>query len=321
MAPRIRTLSRYLSLLLPAGIAASALFAGCSNGSASDDPGCNPLTGCVDGQTPGGACQSNRQFFESQVWAPVISTTCMKCHSDGGSAVEAGAKLSFQSAGYPNFLDNNLATALQFSLEKTGDSIKLLEKPLGGLGHGGGAVLQADSPEYAALKELVRRFQSGDPCPDSTLSGADDVVLLTPGATLRKAAIDLGGRLPTGDEDAAASQAGEAGDAGLDAALNTLFSEDTFYKRLREMFNDVLLTDKYLGEEVRVDTNEKVYPQIDRFRNDDNPAYGEYSQYRDALRREMGSEPMNLIEFVARNDRPFTEILTADYTAVTPWLA
>lgn len=321
MVPRTRTLSRYLSLLLPAGIAASALFAGCSNGSPSDDPGCNPLTGCVDGQTPGGACQSNRQFFESQVWAPVISTTCMKCHSDGGSAAEGGAKLTFQSAGYPSFLDNNLSTAQTFSLERTGDKIKLLEKPIGGLNHGGGQVLDPDGREYAALKELVRRFQSGDPCPDSTITGADDVLLLSASATLRKAAIDLGGRLPTADEDAVASQSGDAGEQGLDAALNTLFSEDTFYARLREMFNDVLLTDKYLNEEVRVDTGSNVYPKIDRFRNDKNEEYGQYKDYREQLRREMGSEPMNLIEYIARNDRPFTEILTADYTAVKPWLA
>ncbi len=314
MAPRIRTLSRYLSLLLPAGIAAAALFAGCSNGNASDDPGCNPLTGCVDGAV----CQSNRQFFESQVWAPLMSQQCMKCHNGGGQAEEQGAKLTMQSAGYPNFLDNNLETLKAFSLERTGDKIKLLEKPIGGLGHGGGQVVKPDSPEYAALKELVNRFQNGDPCPDSSIASASGVTQLTASATLRKATIDLGGRLPTDAENASVSQEGAAGEQALDAALDALFKEDTFYVRLREMFNDVVLTDKYVGNEIQMDTGPSMYPSMDRFRNDKNPQYGDFSQYRDDLRSAMGSEPMNLIAFVARNDHPFTEILSADYTVVTP---
>src|SRR5690606_20876925 len=37
----------------------------------------------------------------------------------------------------------------------------------------------------------------------------------------------------------------------------------------------------------------------------------------EALRR----EPLELLRFIVRNDRPFTEILTADYTMVSPYTA
>src|SRR5205085_6082169 len=41
------------------------------------------------------------------------------------------------------------------------------------------------------------------------------------------------------------------------------------------------------------------------------------ADYRKAL---LG-EPMKLIEYIVRNDRPFTEIVTADYIMVSPYSA
>jgi hypothetical protein len=35
----------------------------------------------------------------------------------------------------------------------------------------------------------------------------------------------------------------------------------------------------------------------------------------------IAKEPLNIITYVVKNDRPFTEILTADYTVVNPFLA
>ena len=40
-------------------------------------------------------------------------------------------------------------------------------------------------------------------------------------------------------------------------------------------------------------------------------------QYREAMRR----EPLELVAHIVRNDRPFTEIVTADYIMVSPYFA
>ena len=45
------------------------------------------------------------------------------------------------------------------------------------------------------------------------------------------------------------------------------------------------------------------------------------SEYVHAVSREMGESPLELIAYVVNNNRPYTEILTADYTLVGPKMA
>ena len=59
--------------------------------------------------------------------------------------------------------------------------------------------------------------------------------------TARKAGIVLAGRVPTDDELAKA-----AADGGLEALVNALTHEELFYDRLREIWNDALLTERGL---------------------------------------------------------------------------
>ncbi len=314
MIPLPRKFSRYLTPILAAGIASAVIFAGCSGDDAEQSTGGSP--------TGPGACQSNRAFFESQVWASFMSTRCAKCHTPDGEAVnEKGAKLVLQTASYPNFLDANLASLQEASNEKFGDKIKLLAKPLGELEHGGGKILEADSPEHRALQELVKRFQSGDPCPDARIASVDGVVMMTSAETARKAAIDLGGRLPTAEEEAQVSAEGEAGEQALDAFLDRLMTEETFYERLREIYNDLFLTDRFLsygGAAIDfMDTN--VYPGLEPYRNDEKPEYN--SPDRPKINRALAKEPLNLITYVVKNNKPFTEVLTANYAVVNPFLA
>jgi len=303
--------SRCLSLFLPVGISAASLFAGCSDG--DDKEG---------GNTAANACLSNRRFFESQVWASFMSQKCARCHTPDGEAVnEKGAKLVLQTASYPNFIDTNLAALQQSSNEKFGDKVKLLEKPLGGLDHGGGQVIAPGGPEHLALQELVKRFQSGDPCPDTSIASVDGVTMSTTASLGRKAAIDLGGRLPTADEEAALVE-GAAGDQALDAMLDKLMTEETFYKRLREMYNDLFLTDRFLsygGAAIDFMDTENMYPALAPYRNGEAPEYS--SDKRPKINEALAREPLNLITYVARNDKPFTEILTANYAVVNPYLA
>jgi hypothetical protein len=306
MIPPTRRFSRYRNAWLGAGLVTASLFAGCSGDEKKEEGGA------------ASACLSDRAFFESKVWASFMSEKCARCHTPDGEAVnEKGAKLVLQTASYPSFLDANLESLRQASNEKFGDKIKLLEKPIGGLEHGGGPVLEPGGPEHQALQELVRRFQSGDPCPDARVASIDGVELLSGPETARKAAIDLAGRLPTGDEEASAKD-----DAALDAFLDKLMTEETFYERIREIYNDLFLTDRFLsynGAAIDFMDTKDMYPSLAPYRNDQAPEYS--SPDRPRINRAIAKEPLNIITYVVKNDRPFTEILTADYTVVNPFLA
>src|SRR6185369_10494374 len=111
-------------------------------------------------------CLSTRTYFEQNVWSAFMSTTCTKCHAPDGVAVtKSGAKLILEPAAYPGFIDKNLDTLREVTKIEDEGSSELLQKPLGKMAHGGGAVLKDDSPEYKALTELVDRFgASGDSC-------------------------------------------------------------------------------------------------------------------------------------------------------------
>jgi hypothetical protein len=310
---RGRSIARCLSLLLPMGVVAASLFAGCST--KSDD-------GSEDAEA--NACLSNRQFFERKVWGAFMSQKCAKCHTpDGEANADKATDMVVQSASYPGFLDTNLAQLSIVARTDVDGQSKLLQKPLGKLAHGGGVQLTEDSAEYAALVEMTARLKSGtDPCPGSAVAALPAIQLLDGPSTLRKVTIDLGGRLPTDDALAAVAKPGAEGDAALDAQLDALMTEEVFYDRLREMFNDLLLTDRFLeygGAMVDAIDDKKLYPGLTPYKNGCDT--DECKAFRYQINRGIAREPLELIRYVVRNDRPFTEILTASYALVNPYMA
>lgn len=267
-----------------------------------------------------GGCVSNRTYFEKEVWSPFMSVTCTKCHTPDGIAVaEKNAKLVLQPPTYPGFLDANLETLKEVSkIEYEGKS-ELLLKPLGKMGHGGGPILKEGSSEYKALTELVERLGKGDnSCPDQPNDALSYVKTLDAPSTLRKASLDLVGRLPKPEEkDAVVS----GGDAALDAALDGMMKEDAFLERIDEIFNDIILTDRFITSD-RAAINfldADQYPGIGPYRDQNNPLYNDPKH--NLVNYSIGREPLNLINYIIKNDRPYTEILTADYTVVNPYLA
>ena len=82
-----------------------------------------------------------------------------------------GAKLELMPAGYPGFLETNLARLREYSnIEYDGTPV-LLRKPLGELEHGGRKVFAdgTGDPGYQVLAQLVSTFGSGDAC-ETTVS-------------------------------------------------------------------------------------------------------------------------------------------------------
>lgn len=275
-------------MLAAASVAAGAMgFAGCSSDGAS------------------GACVSDAEFFAQQVWAQTLSQKCIGCHNPQGAARESGLVLSGSSEA--GFLDRNFQIVKNAaSLQQDGVS-QILVMPTGGTAarkHPGGVIFEKGSADYAALEELVARFNEPTACETNVSGTFAGALLATPVETLRKATLALSGRLPTAEEEAAVER---GGDQSLDPILDKLMTEEAFYDRLRQIYNDMLLTDLYLGNEDAVqllgDNNPYYNPYW--YEGETDPAalqkYGAtsaddlYFKLRDWTNRGVAREPLELI--------------------------
>lgn len=279
------------------------------------------LSGAGASCSGGDECLSTRSFFEQNVWSGFMGQKCGKCHTpDGPAIMEKNAKFVLQPASYPGFVDANLANIKEISkIEYEGKS-ELLLKPIGQMSHGGGAVIEEGSNEYNTLVELLDRVAANEEsCQEAPSTTLSSVLLASPSSTLRRAALDLVGRLPTDEEKAAVKKGGEA---ALDKAIDGFMKEDAFYERLREIYNDVFLTDRFISnyDAEAIDfMNTEAYPGVGPYRDSDNPAY--HSPDRPLINRAIAREPLDFIAYVVKNDKPYTDVVAGDYTVVNPFSA
>lgn len=287
------------------------------NGNDDDQPGMT-----APGQTPGqngdltdttdgpNGCTPSDRFFMREVWAPAVQTSCYGCHNEQGAARDSDFLLYNQ--GWGNYIDLNMQVLTEFAqTSRDGESVLLL-KPLGRVSHGGGAVITEGDDVYNRLKAFVDRSGGEETCAEANDEDFyQDVLFLDNAQTMRKATLSLAGRVPTQAEL-------DGGD--IDAVLESVMTEDAFYQRLTESYNDMLLTDMYLQGSAAVDLlDEDLFPNARYFEDiqDDDAR----NQERDRVNDGIARETIELIKHVIRNDRPYTEIITANYTMVNPFSA
>ena len=280
------------------------------------------------------------RFFDQEVWAKVGERTCLKCHNENGDAADSGFILlnpEEQANRGGKGAEHNRAVFESAAKAREGDQSRLLLKITGGLDHGGGEVLKADSTGYRILERLVRRLHKHDApasgllADDSsekseydTLPFFDGVTMISPSRLLRRVTLSLAGRLPSADELATVAQGGPT---ATDAILDKIMLEDAFYERLKEGFNDIFLT-------VGIEDNAETILSYEHFentrlwyQNHDFSQLPEAERERagwklaDIYRQALLREPLELIAYIVRNDRPFTELATADYIMVSPYTA
>jgi hypothetical protein len=157
-------------------------------------------------------------------------------------------------------------------------SSRLLQKPLNLLPHGGGQQLSPGSDEHEILLQWATLVATGQHC-----SAQADVRLvpLPANELLVRAAMDLRGRRPLpGELDAV-----EVDAAAYDGIVDRYLHSPEFLDAVKDLYDDALLV---------------------RREDDDDQARDEtWAIYGEAL---------ELIAWIVGNDRPFTEIGTADYT-------
>ncbi|HSC86933.1 MAG TPA: DUF1592 domain-containing protein, partial [Polyangiaceae bacterium] len=262
------------------------------------------------------SCNGTRSYFEETAWPEVLAENCADCHTPGGPAGAEGARFELLPSGYPGFIDTNLERLERFAnTEYEGTSVLIL-KPLGELDHGGGKRLKKDSAEYATLERLVRMVQEGDSCKETiTTPEFPDVELAGPAGTFRKAALHLAYRLPSADES---EQLEAAGEDALPDLIDGLLQEEAFFSRLKDVFNDRLLTDRYTNFNAAAVNllNEEMFPESgepwDALEDD---------VLKTKINTAIAREPLELIAHLVRTGKPFTELVTADYTMVNPYSA
>ncbi len=277
-----------------------------------------------ESEAPGEDCVDNAAFFQKEVWKGVLAPACFSCHSAQGAAKDSA--LVYQQGDQVGASAFNLAQFGEMAaFEKDGTSVVLL-KPTAEISHGGGKLMEVGDEAYETLEAMIERIANPVSCGESgpVNAGFDGVSLFDPHSTLRRAAIALAGRVPTPEEIEAVE---EGGLAAVEASLDRMLREEAFYVRMAEIFNDLLLTDKYIGGSRAVNLlDQEQYPNIKWYdlddaleRAGDDPSL--LSAARQHTNRSVAREPIDLMLWILRNELPFTELVTADYMVVNPFSA
>lgn len=271
-------------------------------------------------------CINDEDFFAQEVWAKALSPVCYSCHNSQGSGADSDLVLVSNSS--PNYLQTNRESLTYVaSLQIDGESL-VLRKPTGLDGHGGGAVIDEDSDAYSALKGFVERLDNpvleceGE---EETSDADTQLILASPTASLRKITLSMLGTLPSADHYRRVQNGGEA--ALTQVVGEILTGTDQGYKqnteelvtdRLMQIWNDKFLTDKYMSGGTAIQASDyDRYPNIYYYQSASENMY----DIRDNINDSIAREPLELMRYVFIEDKPWSEILTADYTMVNDWSA
>ena len=267
-----------------------------------------PLTVAIEAEVTEAASLT---FFRSNISSPIIQSNCIGCHVSGGPA--GGTPLVYVTNGVEGFQDTNYNTLLEYIKNVPNGSSKILSRPQG-IGHGGGAVLATESAGFADWSQFVSSVQNevaGNGSNVQSIFAA--VAKMDNEQTLRKAALLYAGRLPTEQEIASVSGGSEA---DLALAVRALMSGEGFESFLMETANDRLLTEAFSTSLFGI-VNRAYYPNSYQYYQVPGPIGSDKRLTSEAL----AQEPLRLVSHVVTNERPYAEVLTADYIMVNPYSA
>ncbi|NKB33677.1 MAG: DUF1588 domain-containing protein [Pseudomonadales bacterium] len=253
-------------------------------------------------------------LYLSNVSDPIIQTRCIVCHTVGG--VAQNSDLVYVNSSTPDYQSINYNSLMDYIANAPSGSELILSKPQGLSSHGGGVQLTPGSEDlsaWAAFVEAAIAETTGGVGGGEGSSYIFDAVVKTDNEeALRKASLLFAGRLPTDAELAAVSGGTEE---DLRQAIRALMNGDGFSEYLIESANDNLLTEAFVFN---------LFNIVDRFHYPNSEQYfmsqGNRTE-RLLVSGALALEPMMLIDHVVSNERPYSEILTADYIMLNPYSA
>ena len=292
-----------------------------------------------DNRSQEGLCETDTAFMANRAWPNVLSQ-CASCHHDGGlagqtafilensqSALEANyAAMNAYNNGYPNWL---------------------LDKPMArNVSHDGGVIFQDGDDSFVIMSDLLARFDTPitscetDNNETNNTSSLDTANLLSkltlasPSQSFRQAALLLAGRLPNEAELALITE------DNLKTHIRDLMSGPEFEAFLMEAANDQLLTLKWAGSRtpgLSALNGEHFYPQVnsrispleeavtqlqEQGSSDEVIQAAQYTLWETIKQTNLAlaQEPLRLINHVVKMERPYSEVLTANYILVNPYI-
>ena len=246
--------------------------------------------------------------------SPVVQDKCVTCHVEGGAS--SHTRLVFHPSSEADHEALNLRVFEDFLDQVADGADRILEK-IRGVGHGGGVQIAEDSEDYAPFERFLALLEDEQTRALTPETLFDTVRLAGPRKTLRRATLIFGGRVPT------AAEYESIAEVGLRSAIRNVMDGDAFHDFLIRGSNDRLLTDGVMDEVL------PFYGTFVEFTNGrirrceiGNAGSGEFGLGW-ANRAEQGARraPLELVAHVVENDRPYTEILTADYIMANPFAA
>lgn len=256
-------------------------------------------------------------FYAANVESPLVQDRCVVCHVENG--LSGNTDLVFVAGDAQATVNQSVIEAYVDQTQSR--ATLLLNKVRGAENHGGGAVFPATSQAYQDLETFLALLTDSDTSSGETAAGGFFANLTMAGTeqTLRRAALIMNGRLPTDEELSAAL----VSDAALRQTLRGMMTGEAFHEFLIRGANDRLLTDAFLsGRNFDIaDGNSPYYANLANLQYTEfsNNNQSDYYAFRSRFTFGLARAPLELIAYVVENDRPYTEILTADYTLLNPY--
>jgi len=275
----------------------------------------------------GGSEHYSQQLFE-QV-EPILLQRCLSCHVEGGQAPSAGANFRLRRLSDATHTDFNFANLDALITERGAPYV--LSKTVGSA-HGGGSVLDAFGNDYKLLSQFAAAVENRSCASLSPKSKTNDLEKIWSATTrdsdqriLRRAAIVLARRLPT---EAEVNNLREQR-SSLESLIFELMGGPGFHDFLVTGANDQLHMLGFVdGGLFPVELWEVDWPEVIRIKGELYDALGFEQAHLDAayqLGRAQAighsTAPLELIAHVVENERSYKEVLTAEYTMVTPLTA
>ncbi len=250
-------------------------------------------------------CSTLQTEFVAQTY-PVLQTNCQSCHSSSNRNFKVTGTASIDFPSYQAYVTLTDATSLPLVLSKAM-----------GISHSGGERITLASPEHISMSNMADQLSV---CINDT-SNQQGLQLSTGYERLYKVTMSLAGRVPTLDEELLiATAANEAEmEQAFDGIMNTLMGQEAFITRVKELYNDMLLTQhlmtdpnlttgNLMSQSSAQDINHRIFT---------DPNKGNTLRREAAIGFAYAAE--ELVADIVRRDQPFTQILTADYFMCNPY--
>lgn len=259
-------------------------------------------------------CTTAPALFTATVW-PSLNSNCSTCHVQGGVAGGTRLVLAPTSTEIANYNIVRDFAAANGSL--------LLSKSIGQPAHGGGApYVNASSQAYLNLQTLIPQMAAQvctvtvTPPPPTAGGFWQDVAFAADGKVLNKASILFASRNPTADEAAAVANGGTT---ALRQTIRSYMQGPGFDRWLDDVGDTHFLSP---GVPVRGNTglNTADWPSAGAVLGAANVTQVDNAT-RNRFDASLRREGVELMKFIVRNDRPFTEMVTANYTVANGILA